>query len=422
MRSKRSFLILVGITIVVVIAAVLSQRSNNEAPPAYGLQVPDLGSKTEDVHTVVIAKADGSLRLERTKDGWVAQSKDNYPADGDRIRHLVLGITQMQRLEKKTSDPARYARLKLQDIDKPGSEAVQITFLTKDNEKLASLLVGKTSDFETTTRSKYFVRNAGDPQSWLAEGTLPPVLGNIGDWLQKKLLPGVGGSDIRSVAVTEPGGAAVTVKRDSSDKRNFDLVGLGEDEHISNQYSLNAIPETLQGLSLKDVGKLDSLKDDSVALTLDAWTFNGVEIVARFGHLGQNYSVRLHASYDPSHDQAAAGNTGQSSGGQQNHGAGDNNQDSSDQKDDQGAGGKARDETSQEEKDQAKAAGKETDRNSKGPEKKNHDKAMTGKELAQSLNERWQGRYFEVSKYTLDTLMVKRSDLVKSPKKSSKSD
>ncbi|MGA8261478.1 MAG: hypothetical protein WB783_14795, partial [Arenicellales bacterium] len=55
-------------------------------------------------------------------------------------------------------------------------------------------------------------------------------------------------------------------------------------------------------------------------------------------------------------------------------------------------------------------------------EKKKQKKAMSGKELAQSLNERWRGRFFVVSKYSLDTLMVKRSDLVKAPKKSSKSD
>ncbi|MGA8259090.1 MAG: DUF4340 domain-containing protein, partial [Arenicellales bacterium] len=396
MRSKRSFLILVGITILVVVAAVFSQRSANEPPPAYGLQAPDLASKVGDVHTVVISKADGSLRLARTKDGWVARSKDNYPADGDRIRHLVLGISQMHRLEKKTSDPARYARLKLQDIDKPGSEAVQITCLTKDNKKLASVLVGKTRDFETTTESKYFVRNAGDPQSWLAEGTLPPVLGNLSDWLQKKLMPGVGGSDIRSVAVTEAGSETVTVKRDSSDKRKFDLVGLGKDEQISNQYSLNAIPETLQGLSLKDVAELDSLKDKSVVLTLDAWTFNGVKIVARFGHLGKNYSARLEASYDPARDETAAGKPSRGSGGQ---GEGTAAVESG-----QGSGGRE-DKSSGEGRQAAGGAGAENageKGNPKGQdhegqdEKKKQKKAMSGKELAQSLNERWRGRFFVV--------------------------
>lgn len=399
MRSKRSFLILLVITIVVVAAAVLSQRSTNESEPSYGLQVPGLASKLETVHTVVLSESGDTLRLERTQDGWVAQSKDNYPANADRIRQLVLGISQMQRLEKKTRDPKRYALLKLQDIDKAGSKAVQVALLTAGNKKLADLLVGKTREFETTTRSKYFVRNVGDPQSWLVEASLPPVVGDMSDWLQHDLLPGVGKSDIESATVTHPGGGSFTVRRDSGKQANFQLAALKPDEKIDNQYSLNAIPETLERLALKDVGEADSLKDAKVVLTVQARTFNGVDIVARFGHLSPDYSVRLKASYDPAQDQTkekqAAGAKAGSQAGGKDQGSAKNDKSGSEKKSQSGAGNK--------------------DNKEKKP-------AVSGGELAQNLNKLWHGRYFVVSKYSLDTLNVHRSDLVKAktPKKSSK--
>jgi len=390
MRNKRSFYILVVITIVVVAAAFLSRRSSQETGPTYGLQLPKLGSEVDAVTAVTITKADDSVHLKRTDQGWVASSKGDYPADGERIRHLVLGISDLQRLEKKTSNPDRYPELQLADVDKDGSKAVQITVLGKDDRTLADLLVGKTQDFEASAKSRYFVRNAGDPQSWLVEGTLPPVIGDISDWLEQKLLPGVKETGFQSVTTTQPDGEKVTVNRDSADSNSFNLVGLAADEKIDNQYAINAIPETFQRLSLKDVKKIDSLKDNSVALTVEGLTFNGVHIVAKFGHLDPQYSVRLHADYEAGHDL---------SGKKTAQGAGDKAQESAAE---QGSG----DDKAQDGAGDEKAGGKK-------------EQSIGGKELAKSLNRRWRGRFFVVSQYSLDALEMRHSDLVKKPKKAS---
>jgi hypothetical protein len=399
MRNKKSFYVLVAITIVVVVAAFLSQPSQ-ETGPTYGLQLPKLGSEVEAVRSVTITKADDSVQLKRTDQGWVASSKDDYPADGDRIRHLVLGISDLQRLEKKTSNPDRYPELQLADVDKDSSKAVQITVLGKDDRKLADLLVGKTQDFEASAKSRYFVRNAGDPQSWLVEGTLPPVIGDISYWLPPKLLPGVKETGFQSVTVTQPDGEKVTVNRDSADSNSFGLVGLGADEKIDNQYAINAIPETFQRLSLKDVRKIDSLKDNTVALTVEGLTFNGVHIVAKFGHLDPQYSVRLHADYEAGHDL---------SGKKTAQGAGDETKDKAQDKAQEGVAKQGSEDKKAQ--DGADAGGEKA-----GGKK---EQSIGGKELAENLNRRWRGRFFVVSQYSLDALKMRHSDLVKKPKTAS---
>lgn len=363
MRSTRSFYILVVLTIAVVAAAVLSQRSGRESGPSYGLQLPDLREQVDAVHAVVIRTAEGTLRLERTDDGWVARSKDGYPADAVRIRHLVLGLSGLQRIEKKTSKPDRLDELELSDVDKPGSKATEITLLADDDRKLAGLLVGKTQDFQASAKSRYFVRDTGESQSWLVEGTLPPVVGDLSDWLAQKLMAEVGDSDIRSISVTQTGAQTVTVRRDSADTNDFQLAGLADDEKISNQYSVNAIPETFRRLSLKDVKTDGAVDDGEPILTVDAVTFDGVRIEARFGQLKPDYTVRLKASYDPDSDRSA-------------------------------------------EKSGSGAAGGEDE----SEEKK---QAPGGEQLARDLNRRWGNRVFVLSQYSIDALKTKHADLVK---------
>jgi hypothetical protein len=176
MRGGKGFYVLLGVTIVMVAAAVIVNRTPENSLSSHGLHVPELASRADAVRTVLIRTADTELRLERADEGWVARSKTGYPADVERIRQLVLGVSQLERLERKTANPERLGRLDLRDIDEPGSRAVRVSLLTADGTALADVLVGKTHDFQQEARSRYFVRDAGDLQSWLVEGSLPPVL------------------------------------------------------------------------------------------------------------------------------------------------------------------------------------------------------------------------------------------------------
>jgi hypothetical protein len=202
MRSGKMLFALVGVTALVVAAAVVSQRSTEQPVLSHGPHVPDLGLRVDAVETVEIRTSESSLDLALTDAGWVARSRDGYPANAERVRQLVFGISNLRRLERKTSNPDRLPRLELSDIDQTGSRAVQIRLLTDDGEELAGVLVGKTQDFQQERRSRYFVRDIGDTQSWLVEGSLPPVPEDFPSWLDRKLMPGVADAGLRSVTVT----------------------------------------------------------------------------------------------------------------------------------------------------------------------------------------------------------------------------
>ncbi|MDZ7840601.1 MAG: DUF4340 domain-containing protein [Gammaproteobacteria bacterium] len=340
MRAGKGFYVLVGVTIAMVAAAVMVHRSPDDSMSSHGLHVPDLAHRADAVHTVLIRTADAELRLERTDEGWVARSKTGYPADAERIRQLVLGVSQLERLERKTANPDRLGRLDLRDIDVAGSRAVRVSLLTADGTTLADVLVGKTHDFQQEARSRYFVRDAGDSQSWLVEGWLPPVLEELSSWLERRLMPGIGESALASVTVTHTDGETVTIRREGGEVKDFRLSGLSGGETIDSQYKVNAIAETLRRLSLKDVRDAGAALGETIA-RIEAVTFNGVRIIARIGTGEPDYPVGLEARYEGETD---------------------------------------------------------TER---------------GEQLASTLDDRWRGRWFVVSQYALDDVLVRREDLVK---------
>jgi len=353
MQSRRSFYILLAVTVLVVVAAVMSQRSTDEAPVSYGLHAPELGDRIDAVRVVEIETGADSLRLVRTHDDWLAENRGGYPANADRVRRLVLGLSRLRRLEKKTSDPERYAPLELRDIEEPGSKAVRFRLLDADGEALAAILVGKTQDFQAGGRSRYFVRHAADAQSWLVEGSLPPVLDETRNWLQQDLLAGVDEGDIRSLTVSHPDGETVTIRRSDPGQDDFELAGLAEGAELDSRSAVNAVADTFRGLSLEAIAEQAPGSDAATAATVEATLFNGVRIEATVREAEQDYRVRLWADFDPGRD-TLAGDDGQESG----------------------QGG--------------------------------------GVQLADRLNRRWQDHWFVVSRYSLDALLVKRPGLLKS--------
>lgn len=354
MRSKTGFYVLLGVTIAMVAAAVVVRQSSNEPAPSFELHAPGLSDRADEIRSVVIRTAEMSLRLERADSGWVASSRHDYPADAARIRQLVLGIGHLRRLERKTDNPERLRRLELSDIDKPGSQAVQVTLLSGEGEELADILVGKTEDFQQAGRSRYYVRDAGNPQSWLVEGSLPPVLGEVKNWLERSLLPGVAEAGLQSVTVDHADGGSITIRRDAVEDTDFQVAGLSGDEEIGSQYRVNAIAEVFRRLSLEDVRAADASSLDETTATVEALTFTGVRITARIEEADPDYVVLLSAGYEPDLDRGAGDGESGSDGGQ----------------------------------------------------------------LVRDLEERWHGRSFVVSQYALDDLLVRRSDLVTTPEAS----
>ena len=162
--------------------------------------------KQADLNAVTqlrIFKGDGShTTLKHDATRWVVAER-GYPADTGQVRKLLLDLSALQIEEHKTSDPALYSRL---GVDEPRGAQTLSTGVNLDvNGKTLGVIVGKTSG----TGSVY-VRVAGTAQSLLASPQLTPDA-DPRHWLDKSILD-IAAEQVNEVDVKAASGPQYAVR------------------------------------------------------------------------------------------------------------------------------------------------------------------------------------------------------------------
>lgn len=221
----RSFLFLGAVTLLVSGAAVLTV-ANREQPrstiEAVGPVLPGLADRLGDVAAVVIQDTNGTLTIHRTEGGWGLAEYDNYPVSADKVREIARALVQLEKVEAKTSSAEKWSQLSVEDAGTSGSTSKLITLRTAAGETLVQLIVGKAGTGVGAEGSTY-VRVPGEPQAWLARGSLPTGSG-IGDWVDRNLVE-IPIAAIQQVRIVHPDKSTVTVVREK-DGMSFRLAEL----------------------------------------------------------------------------------------------------------------------------------------------------------------------------------------------------
>ena len=309
MLTRKGVIMLLGVTVVVVVAAMVirqsEQRSNISTQGAY---FPDLLQQSNQVTKAIIKDRESTTTLKKDGDQWRIVEKNEYPASTEKVRELVLGLARLQRLEAKTNNPELYAKLEVNDINEPESSSKLVQLMNDSDKDLAVLIVGKNKATQGgTSKRQLYVRTPGDAQSWLVEG-LMPVLGNTTDWLDKAIIkPEVG--EIRSVTVDNADDSFV-VSRESAEATDFTLQELGPDEEVESQYTVNQIAQSFKELRLEDVKSKSSFDLSSTETSRAILeSFDGAQIELDIHNKGEQVFGQLHASHIESNesDQVATG-------------------------------------------------------------------------------------------------------------------
>src|SRR6476646_8827420 len=111
--NRRSLLLLGGAAAVSVGAALLLTPrgvDHKEFAPG-GLAFPGLAERLQSATRIEIRKPDGGLTLARQGDAWVLPDKGNYPVRPEKLREMLVGLTELRLTEARTSDPGQHARL-----------------------------------------------------------------------------------------------------------------------------------------------------------------------------------------------------------------------------------------------------------------------------------------------------------------------
>jgi hypothetical protein len=163
--SRQRFMLLFVAALVALAAALLlnARRNSPHDVPASAALLPSLSSDMAAVSAVTIRKGAASPAVTVHKAGadWTVAELDDYPADVAKLRRLLLSLRDAKTIEQKTSDPARYGILGVEDPSQPGASGAEVTIVAPDGKH--TVIVGK------SLGDGSFVRRAGEAASYSVE-------------------------------------------------------------------------------------------------------------------------------------------------------------------------------------------------------------------------------------------------------------
>ncbi|WP_245615373.1 DUF4340 domain-containing protein [Muricoccus aerilatus] len=254
--NRRHLIVLGGAAAVVAGAAALLTGGDETggAPSEAPLAFPSLPPRLAAARRIEARQGAASLIVERgASDIWTLPQKGGYPARGDRVRELLVSLTELRLSERRTADPAALSRLGLED---PGPNATSLLLRVLDGTgaPLAELVVGRR---RTRTQGagpgsaaeSAYVRRPGESQSYLAEGRLP-VDADPQLWIDREIasLPE---ERVRAVAGTRDGKTVELRRGEGPDGRL--AIAAPPDAPPADEISLDEVGRALEGLTLLDV-------------------------------------------------------------------------------------------------------------------------------------------------------------------------
>src|ERR1700723_2166223 len=155
MNRQRFTALMVAALLAISGALYLSTQRNLPRDPHGMALLPTLSSELNSVSALTVRKgAAAPVTVHKQGEQWTVAERADYPADVPKLRKLLLALSDAKIREEKTSDPANYSILGVEDPTKPGATGAQIELITKQGKQ--DVIVGK------PVEQGNFVRRGGE--------------------------------------------------------------------------------------------------------------------------------------------------------------------------------------------------------------------------------------------------------------------
>lgn len=303
--TPRSLLVFSLVTAGMVAAAAVSVANRPTAtiiPTDRPFVFAGLSDQLNNVNSVQIQTAQKKFTIERVGDGWGVAELKGYPANFDKLKTVLVEMSQLRYLEPKTADTARFDRLELRDVTAKGAKSKKITVKDKGGKVLAEGLIGKRNeDLFGTGKGGVYMRIAGKPESWLIEGIVSTGAGPA-DWVSKKILD-ISGGAMKRLQIGSPKGGHVAVSRNAVADKNFTLEDIPAGKRQRGEWETNQMPKAFENLELIDLKRADQVDFGKVTYKGSFTTFDGLVIKSEAAKLGKKFWVRLSAATEGNADE-----------------------------------------------------------------------------------------------------------------------
>ncbi len=305
--TSKTLLVLAGAAAVIAGGAYLvwSGRSGGVSSGSIGAAAalfPDLESKGDSVTSITVRSGGKDTIVHRLDKGkWGIASREDYPADMEKVHALVMALAQARIAEEKTSKPEYYERLGVQDPDATASTATLVT-LKADQASLASIIIGN----NPTTRGDnpmqaplpgVFARKAGEARAVLLDKAIE-VPKDAASWMKTDILTLDGQRVKRAVLAhaasegkpaTKEGAPAVdakpaetlTLSKDTPEATGFSVAELPQGRALRTPTAPAPIATVLSYVTIEDAAAAKAVEGLTPATVGTFETFDGLVMEAK---------------------------------------------------------------------------------------------------------------------------------------------
>jgi hypothetical protein len=281
------FVTLAIVALVSTALALTTYAANNTWTPgrASGARMfPALAADAGSVATIEVRQGPKVLTIDKTESGpWRLKERGGYPVPAEKVRALMVALSEADLVEAKTRVPDRYGLIDLEDPAGATAKSRSVRLLDAKGGVVAEAVVGKKrSDAFGFGKVGTYVRKPGDAQTWLANVELD-ASAELKDWIKTEVLQ-VDSSKVSRATVEMPGEQPLKVER-GADKK-LAVAGIPQGQKLKDEGAGDAIVRAAAYVDFDDVRKLAPGAAPKDASTVKLETDNGLSVTLRLGKDG----------------------------------------------------------------------------------------------------------------------------------------
>jgi hypothetical protein len=333
--SRQRFLALSLAALLAISAALFLNAQRNRAPEVHGGPLlPWLAGELNTVTSLSVRRGSATPTVTVHNQGgrWTVAERGDYPADVSKLRTLLQALSDAKITEEKTSNPASFAVIGVQDPapagatgpkGATGATGAEISITAQDGKH--TVIIGK------PVGEGNFARRGGENTSYSIE----PAISFEAEpryWIDAKLID-IAAATIQSIEVKPAAGAAYSIHRAAPAtaaapapavtgpasarpgaaratgaelSQNFTLDSVPPGRKAADSASLAPSPSILSGLTADDVtaaGSLDFSKPTVAIVTLS----DGNVVTLTGTVIGDKHWIQVRTGKDAALDAKAAG-------------------------------------------------------------------------------------------------------------------
>jgi len=298
MKKINSLTILFLTTVVMLVLMLITLQAPSENNDDNVVLFPELFEQLSVVDTLEFKSNQDEFTLYKEGEDWFVKEHWGYPADFNLVKRALIDIAEAKILERKTDNPDEFYILGVEGIEDGGS-SIQISMIG-EQQQVAGLILGKERELNQTGGARqFYVRRAGENNSWLAEGylNLTPVMLN---WIKSEVID-IARERIAQVNIIQPYGAGTATIVNTGNKDQFGTPEALDKTVFKYKQLGYDIAGSLFQLKLEDVQPRSEFLRGSVdVVEAEFITFDGLKVITKTSFDDGHYFTTISAEYDAS--------------------------------------------------------------------------------------------------------------------------